>query len=39
MLITADNLLKDTELNNLLELCNKFDNQLFQTYRFYKNNE
>lgn len=30
MLITADNLLKDTELNNLLELCNKFDNQLFE---------
>ena len=30
MLIIANNLLKNIELNNLLEICYKFDNQLFQ---------
>ena len=30
MLIIANDLLKNIELNNLLELCNKFDNQLLQ---------
>jgi hypothetical protein len=30
MLIIANNLLKNIELNNLLEICDTFDNQLFQ---------